>query len=356
MDVCLDIYNHVLRLRKRYYSMYHKSVSITRMQAEFAKLKKHCYEEWWEISSASAQQIVERIYEGYQLFFEKHSKRTPKFKNERTYRSITFKDSGWELENNVFIINKSDLRLRFSKSRDFDKNDVQTVTLKRDNCGDWWLTFVIRKDVSGLFYTLKTGKTAGGDFGLKHFLTLDNGVIIEMAQFLKGSLNKIRKKSRNLSKKVKGSNNRAKAKKELAKLYRELTNKRTDMHWKIAINLAREYDIIFIEDLNIKEMQKRWGRKINDLGFTEFVLILDWVCKKYGKQLVKISRWEATSKTCSVCGYKMAEMPLKLREWDCPNCGTHHDRDINAAKNIKKAGANAIAGENGRRMLELDDQ
>ncbi len=321
------------------------------MQEHIAKVKKRCYPQWTEVSSQAIQEIIERIYHGYELFFRKEAKRPPKFKSWWKYKSITFKVAGWSLDGNEFIINKQRIKLRFHKSREID-GKIQTITLKRDNCGDWWLIFTIRKETSVSTHAPMTGKTAGLDFGLKHFLTSDEGVIIESPEFLKHSLNVLRKKSKNLSKKVKGSNNRCKASLDLARYHRKTANQRNEFHWKTAISLAREYDAIFIEDLNIKAMQRRWGRKISDLAFSDFVRILEWICKKNGKELVKINRWEATTKTCSECGFKMAEIPLKVREWDCPQCGTHHDRDVNAAKNIKRVGASTLAGENGRRALD----
>ncbi len=343
LSLCAEIYNHVLAVKKKYYALYKKDLSMYDMQAHITKMKHRCYQHWDEVSSQSIQEIVERIYHGYKRFIHKKAKRPPMFKSWRKYKSLTFKVAGWQLNGNEFIINKQQLRLRFHKSREID-GKIQTVTLKRDDCGDWWLVFIVRKEPSASVKVPMTGKTAGLDFGLKHFLTTDEGEIIESPEFLKQSLTTLRRKSRNLSKKVKGSNNRRRARLNLARFHRKVAYQRNEFHWRMAIRLAREFDVIFIEDLDIRTMQRLWGRKISDLAFSDFVRILEWACNKNGKKLVKIDRWEATTKTCSECEYKMDEIPLKVREWVCPCCGAHHDRDVNAAKNIKMVGTSTIAG------------
>ena len=117
---------------------------------------------------------------------------------------------------------------------------------------------------------------------------------------------------------------------------------RTDFHWKLAGRLVSEYDTICLETLNTKAMQQMWGRKISDLAFSDFVKILSAMSAKYGKTLVKINQWEATSKTCSNCFHKEKEMPLDVRKWTCPECGAIHDRDINAARNILRVGTSTL--------------
>jgi putative transposase len=208
--------------------------------------------------------------------------------------------------------------------------------------GDWWLSFSIRKEENTKRVKPMTGKTAGFDFGLKHFLTGNDGQKIDSPQYLFHSINELRKKSRNLSKKVKGSNSRKKAKIELARFHRRISNLRSDFHWKLANQLVSEYDTICLETLNTKAMQQMWGRKISDLAFAEFVKTLSVECKKHNRKLVQINQWEATSKTCSHCGHKKKEMPLNIRKWTCPECGEVHYRDINAARNILRVGTSAL--------------
>lgn len=341
------IYNHCMALHKRYYKLYHKTLPKAKLQSHIAKMKNRCYKQWELVNSMAAQQITDRIYEGYQRFFDKDAKHPPTFKNWRKYKSVTFKSSGWTLNGNVLTINKLKLRLKFHLSRPID-GKIQTVCLKRDAVGDWWLSFSIRKEDSPVQTKPMTGKTAGFDFGLKHFLTANDGQKIESPQFLFHSLDELRRRSRKFSKKQKGSNGRKKAKLELDRFHRRISNLRTDFHWKLANQLVAEYDTICLETLNTKAMQRMWGRKINDLAFADFVKILSVMATKHGKKLIKINQWEATSKTCSVCGHRKKEMPLNIRKWTCPTCGTHHDRDVNAAQNILRVGTSTLGRGNVR--------
>ncbi|NDV84969.1 RNA-guided endonuclease TnpB family protein [Bacteroides sp. 51] len=335
------IYNHCIALQKRYYKLYKKHIGLYKLQAHIVTMKKRCYPKWSEINSQSIQQITERIHEGYKRFFNHDAKHPPTFKSWSKYKSVTFKSTGYTINGNVLTINKQKLRLKFHQSRPIT-GKVQTVCLKRDSVGDWWVTFTCRIDEQQIKVKTMTGKTAGFDFGLKHFLTSSDGVYIESPLVLFHSLEGVRKKSRNLSRKQKGSNSRKKARLEIARLHRNISNRRTDFHWQLANHLVSQYDIICLETLNLNEMKKRWGRKISDLSFSEFIKILSHTCTKYGKKLVMINQWEATSKTCYCCGTKVDEMPLNVRKWVCPACETSHDRDVNAAKNILRVGTSTL--------------
>ena len=335
------IYNHCIALHKRYYRLFKKSLPKTKLQSHIAKMKKRCYKQWELVHSMAAQEITDRINAGYDRFFAKAAKHPPTFKNWRKYKSVTFKSCGWTLNGNVLTINKLKLRLKFHLSRPID-GKIQTVCVKRDAVGDWWLSFSIRKEDNLKQVKPMTGKTAGFDFGLKHFLTGNDGQKIDSPQYLFHAIGELRRKSRNLSKKVKGSNSRKRAKLELARFHRRISNLRSEFHWKLANQLVTEYDTICLETLNTKAMQQMWGRKIGDLAFAEFVKILSVMCKKHNRSLAQINQWVATSKTCSHCGHKEKEMPLNVRKWTCPECGEVHDRDINAAKNILRVGTSAL--------------
>ena len=157
-------------------------------------------------------------------------------------------------------------------------------------------------------------------------------------QFLCHSILLIVKLNREWSKKKKGSKNKTKKSKERAKVYREMTNKRRNHHWELAHKLCLKYDFISLETLNIDSMKKMWGKKISDLSFSEFVKILIHVATKYGTVVYQIDKWYPSSKTCSSCYEIHKELKLSDREWTCNNCGTHHNRDENASKNILRQG------------------
>ena len=180
----------------------------------------------------------------------------------------------------------------------------------------------------------------GIDFGLKTFLTLSDKREIEAPLYHLKNLTKQKRLNRSLSKKQKGSNGRKKAKLQLAKLHIKTANQRRDYFHKLSNLLAKTYDNIFIEDLNMKAMQMMWGRKVSDLAFSEFVNILE-----YKANVTKIDRFYPSSKTCSNCGFVLKELDLKTREWTCPSCSVKHSRDVNAAINIKRVGASTLAGE-----------
>ena len=159
-------------------------------------------------------------------------------------------------------------------------------------------------------------------------------------------MKRIKMKSRKLSHKQKGSHNRERARLELARAYRKLERQRHDFHFKTARKLCEEYALICLETLNMKGMARLWGRKIHSLGFSEFVKILEYEAQKLGTRVVFVPQFFPSSQLCSECGYKNeAVKDVKVREWDCPRCKAHHNRDRNAAKNIHMVGASTIRGD-----------
>jgi putative transposase len=187
-----------------------------------------------------------------------------------------------------------------------------------------------------------TGRIAGFDFGLHTFLTCSDGSKIQSPQFFKQSLNAIKKASRQHSKKLKGSSNRERARKNLVRKYEDISHDRRDWFWKLAHGLTNQFDVLCFETLSLKGMQRLWGRKISDLAFGEFLQILEWVAKKRDKQVVYIERWYPSSKTCNACNHVLEELDLGVREWRCPSCQSVNGRDENAAKNIQMVGVSTI--------------
>jgi putative transposase len=183
------------------------------------------------------------------------------------------------------------------------------------------------------------GASVGIDFGLKTYMTLSDGTEIKNPQFMKEKLTELRRRSRNLSKCEKGSNNRERKRKELDRLWNDITNKRNDCQWKLAHDLCRKYDNIFIENLNLADMSlgRKANRKLKDQAHAEFITKLLYVAIKYDVVVHKIDRYYPSSKTCT-CGYVNKELKLTDREWTCPHCGTIHDRDLLAANNILRRG------------------
>lgn len=184
----------------------------------------------------------------------------------------------------------------------------------------------------------RAGKAVGMDFGLKHFLNLDDGTVIDSPQWYKASLKDLQIAHRTVSRCQKGSQNRRRAIRHLERVYQRISNRRRDWFFKLANQLVGEYAIICIEDLNLDGMKRLWGRKVSDLAFAEFVSILEWVASNAGSTVVKIDRWVPSSKACHVCGTVNPNLTLKQRRWECDCCHTVLDRDTNAAINIKRLG------------------
>jgi len=348
------IYNHCIALHKRHYSKYHKYLDRGTLQKHLTKLKKlRKFQHWNSLNSQAIQEITDRIHLGYLKFFNKDNKRPPQFKSKRRYNSFTLKQSGYKLFNhNGIKINN--LNFRFFKSRELS-GDIKTITIKKDSLGDFYI-YIVCDDHVNQVNRVKTSKTAGFDFGLKTYLTSSDDSRIESPQFLKRALKKIRKSHRYLSRKQKGSNNRERARRVLCRAYRKITNQRHDYHFKLAKSLTDKYDEVYFESLNIAAMKKLWGRKVSDLSFSEFLSILEKYCQKTGTVFCKIGRWEATSKTCHVCGYVKKDLTLNDRIWVCPNCCHEHNRDLNAAINIKTVGTSTVMGEEVRLVKLLSNQ
>ena len=307
--------------------------------------------EWRALGySQGIQQVTDRIYLSYQVFFdsckkEKTSglrKSPPRFRPFRKYKSFTLKQAGWKLDekNGKVLIGKT--WYRYNKSRNI-QGIPKTITIKRDNVGDWYIA--IACDLGENFIPEKisptTGKSAGFDFGLKTFLTSSDGKKHDSNEYLKAYLKELKRKNRNFSIKSKGSRNKSKARKTLARLHRKIANKRRDSHFKLALALIESYDYLFFEDLNLQGMKKLWGRKVSDYGFSEFLMILEHKACEHGKLLYKIDRFFPSSKMCSRCRYLKQELSLKDRIYEC-QCGNKIDRDLNAAKNILREGASSL--------------
>ncbi len=345
IDVASTIYNHCIALHKRYYRLFKKHLEKNKLQKHLTKLKKkNRFYFWNELNSQTIQDITDRIDRAYKLFFRnlKHHIKTtpPSFKKRVKYKSYTLKQCGYKYSggNKVKIGKRT---YKFFHSRDIE-GDIKTVTIKRDSAGDFYIIFICDGEHQ-LQVDSRTGHAVGFDFGLKRLLTgadeKDNKDTIESPLFLFQNSKKYKAACRKFSRKQKGSNHKRRARIELAKLYRRIVHTRDDFQWKLALQLVRQYDIICLEDLNIKGMQRLYGRKISDLAFSSFVNKLLWQAEKYHKIVVFVDRYYASSQICSNCGDRNHILiDLGIRDWICPKCLTHHDRDFNAAKNILREG------------------
>ena len=213
---------------------------------------------------------------------------------------------------------------------------IKTVTIKRNPLGEIFI-FVACDHIDSEIISV-SGKSVGCDFGLKCFLTCSDGSEIKSPLFLKQSLKELKVASRKYSTKKKGSNGREKARKNLVRVHEKVVNRRTDWFWKLTHELTDKFDFLYFETLNLKGMQRLWGRKVSDLAFSEFLKILEYVAEKKNKVVSYIDQWYPSSKTCSACDHVIDKLPLNIRYWQCPSCFAKHGRDSNASVNILRVG------------------
>jgi putative transposase len=267
--------------------------------------------------------------------------RYPRFKSRRSHQSAHYTRSAFTLREGVLRLAKTDASLRFTWS--WPDVDVTTlnptmVVVSREPDGRWYVTFMIDDD--DLEPLEETEHAVGVDLGVKDFAVTSDGDKIANPRHLERKVANLARYQRRMARCQKGSAKRAKARAKVARAHRKVRNARQDFLHRASTRLVRSADVIVIEDLAVANMvrNRSLARAINDCGWREFRRQLEYKCGWYGRDLVVIDRWYPSSKTCSACGHLLAALSLSTRTWQCPSCGTRHDRDINAAKNILAAG------------------
>ena len=345
-NICGVVKNHFLALSMRYYRMYGKGVSYSKMSNHLTKLKKlEKYKHWNIPYSWALQNVLKRLSQSFREM-KTLGRGHPKFKSCKKHKGMTFRGEQVKIEklldkqknernHPTYHIRLNGRWYRFALHRKI-QGEIKQVQVTRDALGDVYIT--LTEDYSEVKYEPKTGKAEGFDFGIKDFLTGSDGERYGSPMFYKQNADKLAKAQREHSRKVKGSNNRERSRKQVARIHKKTTNQRTDHHWKLAIDLCRSFDILFFEDLNLRGMKALFGKQVSDLAFGDFMRKLKHQSHKRIRSVLKIGRWSPTSKCCCVCGHKNEDLTLSDREWQCPKCHTHLDRDHNAAMNILKEG------------------
>lgn len=298
-----------------------------------------------EINSQSLQNSVSHLDKAFQRFF-RHQSGFPKFKsrhdNNQSFEvpantKIDFKAKKIQIPK--FLKTKScDNRLKFVLSRKVKKGKIGTATVSRNPSGQYFISFIVHTNEQYPEFNKQISKenSLGIDFGLKHFLNFSDGTKIDSPEYFKHAVDKLKKEQRKLSKKQKGSKNKEKQRLKVAKIHQKISDQRNDFLHKLTTKLVKEsqFDVFCLEDLNLNGMKKLWGRKVSDLSYYTFQSMLNYKCIKYGKKMLKIGRFEPSSQICSNCGHRQ-KLSLNDRIYECPECGTEIDRDINAAINIR---------------------
>ena len=308
----------------------------------------------YEVSSVPLQQTLRHQQKAMTNFFEKRAG-YPRFKSRRSRQSAEYTRSAFRYDASArtLMLAKMDAPLNIVWSRNLPEGlEPTTVTVSRDAAGRWHVSMLCEVIIEPL---PQVGSAIGVDLGIKSFAVLSTGETIAHPKMLDQKAQRLAHYQRQMARKQKGSKNRAKVKVKVARVHAKITDARKDFLHKTSIRLVREHDMIVVEDLTPSSMVKnrRLAQSISDPSWAEFRSELEYKCAWYGKTLIVIDRWYPSTKTCSTCGYLLAEISLGTRNWTCPSCGTRHDRDINAAKNILAAGlAVTASGGNVRRKRE----
>ncbi len=291
-----------------------------------------------EVSSVPLQQALRHLQGAFSNFFAKRSK-YPRFKSKRKSRgSAEYTRSAFTFRDGALILAKMNDPLDIVWSRPLPEGTVPTtVTVSRDAAGRWFVS--LRCDDPSIKPLPATDSAVGIDVGLDHLLTLSTGEKIANPRHERRDRARLAKAQRELAKKTKGSNNCANARCKAAKVHARIADRRRDMLHQLTTRLVRENQTLVIEDLTVRNMVKNHtlARAISDASWWEFRSLLEYKAAWYGREVVVVDRFFPSSKLCSACGTLQDKMPLNVRTWTC-DCGTSHDRDVNAAINLKAAG------------------
>ena len=331
-------YNHMLRLRTDAWFARQERIGYHETSAALTQLKKDPGFAWLnEVSSVPVQQALRHLQTAFANFFAKRAK-YPTFKRKDGPQSAEYTTSAFKWDGKALKLAKmvAPLAIRFSRTIPRAAK-VTTVTVSKDAAGRYFVSMLCDDAVEP---KAEAAGKVGIDLGLTHFAILSTGEKVAAPNTFRKHETKLAKLQRRLAKKQKGSANRKKARLKVAKLHAKIADSRKDFLHKLSTRLINENQVIAIETLAVSNMQKNHSlaKSIADASWSEFVRQLEYKALWYGRELVGIDRWYPSSKRCSDCGHTVAKMPLNVREWACPECGTVHDRDINAARNVLAAG------------------
>ncbi|MFH7026265.1 MAG: RNA-guided endonuclease InsQ/TnpB family protein [Heteroscytonema crispum UTEX LB 1556] len=299
-----------------------------------------------DVSCVPLQQGLRHLQAAFTNFFAGRTQ-YPNFKKKRNGGSAEFTKSAFKWRDGKLFLAKSSEHLDIRWSRAIPTGaEPSTVTVKRSPSGRWSVSLLVDIAIEPM---RSSPNSIGIDLGITSLIALSTGEKVANPKGFKAKRASLRKAQKSLSRKQKGSNNRYKSRLKVAKIHAQISDARNDFLHKLTTRLVRENQTIAVEDLAVKNMIKnrKLALAISDASWGELVRQLEYKCDWYGRTLVKIDRWFPSSKRCGNCGHIVDKLPLSVREWDCPKCGTRHDRDINASKNILAAGlAVSVCGAN----------
>ena len=342
------VYNYFLALWNEEYSKNGKGLTYNSCSAMLPQMKKNEATSWLkEVDSIALQSSIKNLSDSFSRFFKKQTNR-PRFKSKKNpVQSYTTKN----VNNNIMITDRFVTLpklgiIKFAKSREL-KGRILNATIRKNPSGKFFVSILCEEEVPEL---PETSLEIGIDLGITDFAILSNGQKIDNNRFTSKMEKTLKREQRKLSrrallakkagKELFEARNYQKQKKKVARLHEKVINQRTDFLNKLSTEIVKNHDSICIEDLNTKGMLRnhKLAKSISDVSWFSFVSKLQYKAEWYGREIIKVDKWFPSSQLCSKCGHKDGKKSLEIREWTCPVCHAHHDRDINASKNILAEG------------------
>jgi putative transposase len=345
-------WNYSLELTNKTYLETRKGLNRGQIQALLPVLKKQEETAWLSETYSQCLQVVAlNLSNAFINFFERRAQ-FPRFKSKHGKQSLSYPQ-------NVKIVGDY---LKFPKlgliyvvfHREI-KGTLKTVTITKNPCGQYYAS-ILFEDGAKKSQQSTDGKAIGIDLGVNDFAVTSDGSKFNNPKWLKKHEGNLKRKQQRLSRRGKGSNNRNKARLAVAKVHNKIARCREDFHHKLSRRIVNENQVICVENLNVKGMVRNpnLSKAISQVGWGQFCTMLKYKAENEGKVYLEVNRFFASSKTCNNCLYQVSDFPLDIRHWECPSCGTHHDRDINAARNIRDEGLRIMASGTGATAYRPD--
>jgi putative transposase len=332
-------WNWALAETQKVYKETGKGLTFVAMANQLPELKG--INEWLlDADSQVLQSSIRHLAAGFQNFFEKRA-RYPRFKSKHGKQSIQYPQRV-KLDGSTIYLPKVG-KVKAVIHREI-VGRIKTVTVSKNPCGHYYASILTDDGIPSIPISAE-GKAIGVDVGLTHLAITSDGSKFDNPRFISKSEKNLKRKQKNLSRKKKGSSSRNKARIQVARVHERITNQRRDYLHKVSRRIVDENQVIVTEDLNVKGMtaNHNLAKAVSDVGWGTLTSFLKYKAERDGKAFIKVSRWFPSSKVCFECGYQIGKMPLDVRSWTCPSCNKHHDRDINAARNIRDEGLRILA-------------